>query len=171
MASFAEADGCGTTTAGFSSYSEGSVVTLDMATGRPRLRGYGNSSFEGDDSGPGTPPIIIWSSPSPLGSPWSPQGDIVPEPSLTWQEYMDEVHKILDEEARAKQNANCESVTKAESNPKSKATTKSKKGKKTNENKKNNNGKETKEKNRPRLKSIKSARLVHNLAAAARGRG
>ena len=85
---------------------------------------------------------------------------------------MDEVHKILDEEARAKQNANCESVTKAESNPKSKATTKSKKGKKTNENKKNNNGKETKEKNRPRLKSmIKSARLVHNLAAAARGRG
>ena len=122
--------------------------TLELGTGKPKLR---NFNHRGDDSGPGTPPIIVWSSPSSLGSPLSDQGIKVPEPPLNWHERQQhELEKIKIEahwHQRVIRRPHSSSVAKAKGKPKTEAKTKSSKGKATKENNGDNNkGKETKEK-------------------------
>ena len=125
--------------------------TLELGTGKPKLR---NFNHRGDDSGPGTPltshlwkspPIIVWSSPSSLGSPLSDQGIIVPEPPLNWHERQQNELRKIRVEKRTHTKSGCKKVTKRKC--KSSAKTKSSKSKATKENNGNNNkGKETKEK-------------------------
>ena len=143
--------------------SDYSTTTLDLDTGEKKqwVLWHWGPDRDGRPA-PGTPPIIVWSSPSSLGSPWSPQGDEVPEPSLNWHERQKiELQKILDEERAYRRSRVDENVRRlnhklshqavtaikeSTSKSKSKAVTKSNKGKNDKENKgKRDKGNKTKE--------------------------
>lgn len=139
MSSFAEAD----TEAGFydgdsySFYDGDSTIVLN----KYRSSRFAFPCIRRDKSPPRSPPIWVWSSPSSLGSPWSPQGDIVPEPEPWAVNMAKEIETAKAEAAtRFEKKADSKSVSKA------KGTTKTK-SKQSKENKgKKNKGKETKEK-------------------------
>ena len=142
MSSFAETE---TDTGGFYddySYTD-DTATLALGASSPKRRIWNRKcqipAVEADLR-PET--IWVWSSPSSFGSPWSPQGDIVPEPE-PWSVRM--AKELETARVAAAKKAESKSESKAKRKPTGKTKTKSQQSKKENKGE-NNKGKETKEK-------------------------